>query len=230
MVLQTEQTERLRKILHIDITDGMILAVTNQGKRQENFKHEAMDSWMQRHVFAYASNKKTLESMKKEFACSALLGEFQAGKSLLVYRCQLVKKDMMLVDKVTLYLFENTLTGHVEAQMFMEDITQEYLDSITNEVLYQKDYKVLSLISLDRQIVNFRSIHLAHTDIEERKNIPYQSAIKRICDQHIHPMDRERFQSRIGLDFLGKTMEHQGHYSFAVRTTSDRTERYTFYW
>ena len=39
VVLQTEQTERLRKTLHIDITDGMILAVTNQGKRLENFKN-----------------------------------------------------------------------------------------------------------------------------------------------------------------------------------------------
>ena len=41
----------------------------------------------------------------------------------------------MLVDKVTIYLFENTFTGHVEAQMFIEDITQEYLDNVTNEVL-----------------------------------------------------------------------------------------------
>ena len=41
--------------------------------------------------------------------------------------------------------------------MFLEDITQEYLDSITNDILYRKDYMLLSLISLDRQIANLRA-------------------------------------------------------------------------
>ena len=137
MVLQTEQTERLRKALHIDITDGIILAVMRQGRRQENDTKETMEAWMERHVFVYASTPKVLETMKKEFSVSSLLREYKHGKRFLVYRCHLVNRDMMLVDKVTIYLFENTVTGHVEAQMFIEDITQEYLDNVTNEVLYQ---------------------------------------------------------------------------------------------
>lgn len=68
MVLQTEQTERLRKALHIDITDGIILAVMRQGRRQENDTKETMEAWMERHVFVYASTPKVLETMKKEFS------------------------------------------------------------------------------------------------------------------------------------------------------------------
>ena len=230
MVLQTEQTERLRKALHIDITDGIILAVMHQGRRQENDTKETMEAWMERHVFVYASTPKVLETMKKEFSVSSLLREYKHGKRFLVYRCHLVNRDMMLVDKVTIYLFENTVTGHVEAQMFIEDITQEYLDNVTNEVLYQKDYKLLSLISLDREIINFRSCHLEDIDIKKRKNIPYKKAAELVCGHHIHPNDRERFLSKTNLTFLRKTMEEKGMHSFAAQTTDKLTERYTYYW
>lgn len=55
MVLQTEQMKRLRKTLHIDITEGTILAVTTGGKKQENVAGRAMEDWLERHLYAYVS-------------------------------------------------------------------------------------------------------------------------------------------------------------------------------
>ena len=95
---------------------------------------------------------------------------FEQGRQLLVYQCHLVKRDMMLVDKVSIYLFENSQTGHVEAQMFLEDIAQEYLDSITNDILYQKDYMLLSVISLDRQIANLRCCRMKSWKSRKQKH------------------------------------------------------------
>ena len=230
MVLQTEQTKRLRKTLHIDLTEGKVLTVTDKEQGQEKFVGEALDAWMERHVFAYASTPKMLQAMKQEFCSQSLLREFKQGKTLLVYRCHLVKKDMMLVDKVTVYLFENRENGHVEAELFLEDITQEYLDSITNEILYQKDYKALSLISLDRKILNFRCSRFLDFSLEERKNYPYEETAELFASRHIHPNDRERFLSCTNLDFLKKTMEEQEQFSFTVRSVDNMTERYTCYW
>lgn len=230
MVLQTEQTERLRKTLHMDITEEKILAITRKGKRQENFVPESMKTWLERHLFAYASNAKTLETMQKKFDPQFLLQEFAAGHSLLVYRCHLVKKEVMLVDKVILYLFQNNVNGHVEAQMFLEDITEEYMDSVTNEVLYQKDYKLLGLLSLDRNVVNVRCCRLSNLELTERRNLPYGETRTLFADQHICANDRERFLSGTDLEFLRTTLTQQDQYSFTVRTVGNTTERYTYYW
>ena len=230
MVLQTEQMKRLRKTLHIDITEGTILAVTTGGKKQENVAGRAMEDWLERHLYAYVSTPNMLEAMKQKLGSQSLLHAFEQGRQLLVYQCHLVKRDMMLVDKVSIYLFENSQTGHVEAQMFLEDIAQEYLDSITNDILYQKDYMLLSVISLDRKIANLRCCRMKGLPLEERKNYPYEEITELFVSRHIHPNDQERFLSCTDLDFLRKTMEKQGQFSFTVRSIKNMTERYTCYW
>lgn len=65
--------------------------------------------------------------------------------------------------------------------MFLEDITQEYLDSIINDILYRKDYMLLSLISLDRQIANLRCCRMKGLPLEERKNYPYEEITGAVC-------------------------------------------------
>lgn len=230
MVLQTVQTEQLKKTLHIDVTEGMLLSVTVNGKRQKNFVPEPAENWMERHLFAYASNPNMLSIMKRTVNCVRFLWEFAKGRSLVAFYCHLVKADTMLIDKVTVYLFENGTNGHVEAQMFLEDITQEYMDTITNEVLSQKDYKILGLISLDRGLVNFRRCRLEGVTITERRNLSYEETRNLFCEQHILVGDRERFAAGTELSWLKTCMEDREQHSFTVRSTEHTSERYTYYW
>lgn len=66
--------------------------------------------------------------------------------------------------------------------------------------------------------------------LEERKNYPYEEITELFVSRHIHPNDQERFLSCTDLDFLRKTMEKQGQFSFTVRSIKNMTERYTCYW
>lgn len=188
------------------------------------------EDWMERHLFAYASNPNMLGAMRQAISCVRFLREFAKGRSLMAFFCHLVKDDMILVDKITVYLFENSTNGHVEAQLFLEDITQEYMDTITNEVLSQKDYKILGLISLDRGVVNFRRCRLEGVAITERKNLSYEEIRNRFCEKHILAGDRERFSAGTEISWMKTCMADREQYSFTVRSTENTSERYTYYW
>ena len=54
--------------------------------------------------------------------------------------------------------------------MFLEDITQEYLDSITNDILYRKDYAPQP-DQPERQIANFTLLPDEGTSLERTEKL-----------------------------------------------------------
>lgn len=54
-------------------------------------------------------------------------------------------------------MFQNPVTGHVECYVLGSNITMKYVDRIIDRVLFHDDYKAIGVIDVNRNILFLRS-------------------------------------------------------------------------
>ena len=133
----------------------------------------------------------------------------------------MLEEDERGILKFTVIMEKDVFSGDVEAVIYTQDVTGEYLQNLFIPMLHHSKFRAVGVVDL-----RCRTIVLAKKGNQEDSKlmyseVPYDEARQKICMEHVAPMDREAYMAKTTLENLKKNLEEDDGYGFLVYHEKD---------
>lgn len=224
--------------LYIDVTESRLLNVMARDSendeysmRENDVKDENIASWLTKNIYSYMAYEEEEEEFRRLFNRGSLIQKHDAGDTYFRFKhCYLNEHGRKRMYDVEVSVFCNPYSGHVEAFAIWKDETRSYLDAEIRKILYQKDYRDLSLIDAGTGNIYFRTHNFTKMDVETEKTLGYYDVVKRTLDSRIAPKSRREYEKCTKLDYIADRLSIADQYSFRVYNIYHDIERYSYFW
>ena len=136
--------------LYIDMTESKIISGRcSQYKLSINEKG-GVRKWLEECIFPHFPFLDDQEKFMKNFEREHLLKCFSEGQTQVEFEYFLYKGEQICRYNLSVDMFQNPVTAHVECYVLGRDITMKYVDRIIDRVLFYDDYKAIGIIDVDR--------------------------------------------------------------------------------
>ena len=166
--------------------------------------------------------KKKNGEFRKKINRKNLLRLFEEGEMFLTFvEAFMLEEDERGILKFTVLMEKDTFSGDVEAVIYTQDVTGEYLQNLFIPMLHHSSYQVIGVVDLRR-----KTIALARREGKDDSQlmfseVPYDEAREKVCMEHVAPMDRESYMARTTLENLRKNLEENDGYGFLIYHEKD---------
>lgn len=171
--------------------------------------------------YIYNKKKKNGE-FRKKISRENLLRLFEKGEMFLTFvEAFMLEEDERGILKFTVIMEKDVFSGDVEAVIYTQDVTGEYLQNLFIPMLHHSKFRAVGVVDL-----RCRTIVLAKKGNQEDSKlmyseVPYDEARQKICMEHVAPMDREAYMAKTTLENLKKNLEEDDGYGFLVYHEKD---------
>ncbi len=171
--------------------------------------------------YIYNKKKKNGE-FRKKISRENLLRLFEKGEIFLTFvEAFMLEEDERGILKFTVIMEKDVFSGDVEAVIYTQDVTGEYLQNLFIPMLHHSKFRAVGVVDL-----RCRTIVLAKKGNQEDSKlmyseVPYDEARQKICMEHVAPMDREAYMAKTTLENLKKNLEEDDGYGFLVYHEKD---------
>ena len=171
--------------------------------------------------YIYNKKKKNGE-FRKKISRENLLRLFEKGEMFLTFvEAFMLEEDERGILKFTVIMEKDVFSGDVEAVIYTQDVTGEYLQNLFIPMLHHSKFREVGVVDL-----RCRTIVLAKKGNQEDSKlmyseVPYDEARQKICMEHVAPMDREAYMAKTTLENLKKNLEEDDGYGFLVYHEKD---------
>lgn len=171
--------------------------------------------------YIYNKKKKNGE-FRKKISRENLLRLFEKGEMFLTFvEAFMLEEDERGILKFTVIMEKDVFCGDVEAVIYTQDVTGEYLQNLFIPMLHHSKFRAVGVVDL-----RCRTIVLAKKGNQEDSKlmyseVPYDEARQKICMEHVAPMDREAYMAKTTLENLKKNLEEDDGYGFLVYHEKD---------
>ncbi len=224
--------------LYIDVTDGRLLNVLAKSDssgdyriEEDEIRNEDTKVWLRENIYPYMVYDDEREEFCSVFNREALLKNHDAGDTYFRFR-HCYKSDMgrKKMYDVEISVFCNPYSGHVESFAIWKDDTRNYIDTEIRKILYQKDYRDLSLIDVDSRLIYYRTHNFTKIDVETETSLAYDDVVRTTLAERIAPKSRREYEKCTKLDHIMDRLDLADQYSFRVYNVFHDVERYSYYW
>ena len=166
--------------------------------------------------------KKKNGEFRKKISRENLLRLFEKGEMFLTFvEAFMLEEDERGILKFTVIMEKDVFSGDVEAVIYTQDVTGEYLQNLFIPMLHHSKFRAVGVVDL-----RCRTIVLAKKGNQEDSKlmyseVPYDEARQKICMEHVAPMDREAYMAKTTLENLKKNLEEDDGYGFLVYHEKD---------
>ena len=171
--------------------------------------------------YIYNKKKKNGE-FRKKISRENLLRLFEKGEMFLTFvEAFMLEEDERGILKFTVIMEKDVFSGDVEAVIYTQDVTGEYLQNLFIPMLHHSKFRAVGVVDL-----RCRTIVLAKKGNQEDSKlmyseVPYDEARQKICMEYVAPMDREAYMAKTTLENLKKNLEEDDGYGFLVYHEKD---------
>lgn len=171
--------------------------------------------------YIYNKKKKNGE-FRKKISRENLLRLFEKGEMFLTFvEAFMLEEDERGILKFTVIMEKDVFSGDVEAVIYTQDVTGEYLQNLFIPMLHHSKFRAVGVVDL-----RCRTIVLAKKGNQEDSKlmyseVPYDEARQKICMEHVAPIDREAYMAKTTLENLKKNLEEDDGYGFLVYHEKD---------
>lgn len=217
--------------LCVDLTTDEVIARVDQ-KLELSFleNQKSISEWINTKICKHLAYTDEILELKKYINRTRLLEKYVKGEDHFAINHYFLWNNGIHHCQMKIYLFNNPINQHIQAYLFWENDTENYIDSKIRNILYQNDYKALALIDIKHQNVYLRLNHFNQTKEYEKKYIDYKEIIDFMAIHQVSTKNKEQFVRLSSLSNLKENMNYLGHYSFKIINEENRIERYTYYW
>ena len=160
------------------------------------------------------------EEFLKKFSAKALLKGFWDGKSeeTVTHRCVIPNKRICLFE-TSISMFQNPISNDVEAILYQEDITEDYVKKRLPELLYNHEYLLVGLVNLQYKDLTINKCTIDELDLEIDANYGYEEFRQRCVENCVKEDDENAYLKKSDMSFIKEQVEKNGSYEFAVKHT-----------
>ncbi len=224
--------------LYIDVTDARLLNVLAKSDadgeyrlQEDDVRDENVTRWLDENIYPYMVYDDEREEFHSVFNQAALLEKHDTGDTYFrfrhCYKSDLGRKKMYDIE---VSVFCNPYSGHVESFAIWKDDTRNYIDTEIRKILYQKDYRDLSLIDVDSRLIYYRTHNFTKIDVETETSLEYDDVVRQTAANRIASKSRREYEKCTRLDHIMDRLDLADQYSFRVYNVFHDVERYSYYW
>lgn len=165
----------------------------------------------------FVQGKKTNREFREKINRENLLSLFEKGEILVTFTSDfMLEKEKRRILKFTVAMEKNTFTGDVEAVLYTEDATSEYLQSHFIPMLYRSNFQVIGVIDLRRGTIAMNKGELEGISQLICSEESYELVRQRVCMGNIAPVDQDAYLMRTTLENLRKSLAENDCYAFPI--------------
>lgn len=216
--------------LYIDMTESKIISGRCLQYKLSINEKGGVRKWLEECIFPHFPFPDDQEKFMKNFEREHLLKCFSEGQTQVEFEYFLYKGEQICRYNLSVDMFQNPVTAHVECYVLGRDITMKYVDRIIDRVLFYDDYKAIGVIDVDRNILFLRSNLWKNVGFEAEKEQDYSAAVKKLKEARVYTEDQEMFERYASMQNIIDKLEGTNQYFFTVHNKKQEVERYAYFW
>ena len=216
--------------LYVDITDNRIISGRCPSYKLNTREKGGVRQWLEDCIFPYFPFPDDHEKFMENFERKHLLECFCEGQTQVEFEYFLFKGEQICRYTLSVDMFQNPVTGHVECYILGRDITMNYVNRMIDRVLFRDDYKAIGVIDAGRNILFLRSNSWKNVGLEAEKDLDYTTAIKKLKETRVYTEDQEMFEHYASMKNIIDKLDGTNQYFFTVHNHKQEIERYAYFW
>jgi EAL domain-containing protein (putative c-di-GMP-specific phosphodiesterase class I)/PleD family two-component response regulator len=154
-----------------------------------------------------------------------LIQKFKNGETKIsLEHTYIIKGDYRIYMRSEARMVLDSMSGDILCHYYAFDITEEYLDKVLPELLYEKDYSFVGIINAINGTMMIRKLGIA--DPEEKlplyKILSYQQTALVLAQNYIPVEEREKFMINTDSSYILGKLEHSDSFEFNITMDDGR--------
>lgn len=179
---------------------------------------------------SFIKRKKINNEFREKINRKNLLRLFEEGETLVTFvGAFMLEPEKRAVLRFTVIMERETFSGDVEAMLYAQDLTGEYLQSLFTPMLYQSNFQTVGVIDLRHKTIALPNMETRDSSQLTYSEVPYDKARRKVCMENVTPIDREEYLARTSLENLKKKLAEDDCYGFLTYYEENGEERIKSY-
>lgn len=151
-----------------------------------------------------------------------LLRLFEEGEKFVTFvEAFMLEKDKRGILKFIVIMEKNIFSGDVEAVIYTQDVTGEYLQNLFIPMLHHSSYQAVGIVDLRCGTFFQTNMGIPKDPRRMFSEVPYDEARQKICMEYVAPVDRETYMEKTTLENLKNNLEENDGYGFLIYNEKD---------